>query len=312
MNRLAKLVVVAVAVCGSIWIASATSLAAEPTCPVGKLGHQLTWDGHTCVDPTPLGAKDQAVLDAKSTAAKTYTSYLNGASSAEAVAAADADVQEKSGATLAAPKAANTIAPDSLSGYTPTQQINGYYCGPASAMSLLYYFGTQRNSAYMTSATYDTVTGTYDHMSGDRYHDQPIFANHFWLATDTYGYTPWGDAYMPFTLRAWRGDSYYQQLATSSMTQATEYSDISYDTDHQFPVVENVLYNGSSYWPSGFNQTLSYEHFDTLSGHFDVGGVSYVEQGQVYASPGYTYVAYQTFNLATQWSAVAQWYGIVW
>jgi hypothetical protein len=312
MNRLAKLIIVAIAVCGSIVAASATSTAAEPACPVGKFDHQLKWDGQSCIDPTALSAKDQDVLDAKSAAAKTYSAYLGGASTSNAVTAADAAVQAKSGATLVTPKSANSIAPDSLSGYTPTQQINSYYCGPASAMSLLYYFGTQRNSAYMTSATYDTVTGVYDQMNGDRYHDQPMFANYFWLATDNYGYTPWGDAYMPFTLRAWRGDSYYQQLPTSSMTQAIEYSDISYDTDRQFPVVENVLYNSSSYYPSGFNPGLQYQHFDTLSGHFDVGGVSYVEQGQVYGSPGYTYVAYQTFTLATQWSAVAQWHGIVW
>jgi hypothetical protein len=231
MNRLAKLIIVAIAVCGSIVAASATSTAAEPACPVGKFDHQLKWDGQSCIDPTALSAKDQDVLDAKSAAAKTYSAYLGGASTSNAVTAADAAVQAKSGATLVTPKSANSIAPDSLSGYT---------------------------------------------------------------------------------LRAWRGDSYYQQLPTSSMTQAIEYSDISYDTDRQFPVVENVLYNSSSYYPSGFNPGLQYQHFDTLSGHFDVGGVSYVEQGQVYGSPGYTYVAYQTFTLATQWSAVAQWHGIVW
>lgn len=201
-----------------------------------------------------------------------------------------------------------------MTGYWPLRQVNSYYCGPASIDSMLWYFGDIVNSQYLTSATYDTVTGAYDQITGTDATDQTLLANFFWLATDYYGGTNWGTQYMPFTLNGWRGDSWYIQAAGpylgGALTQSQYLVDVQYDVDRGYPLTQNVRYNSSSFIPDGFAPG-DYEHWDTVYGHF-YSGAQYVQVGQVYASPNYTFYPYQNIELSRQWNAIAIHHGIVW
>lgn len=290
------------------------------TCPVGKDGHALTSVAGQCVDETPLTPSQQAVLNLKNRAAQAYQAYLDGRGSLAAAQATVANAANAAGVeapvlSSAASGSYGGVHPLTALSYSPFEQINGNYCGPATAESMLYY-QAQRDSAHYTSSDYDTVTGAYDTISGTSSSDQPLLANSFWLATDKYGQTYWGTPYMPFTLNGWLGGSWYVQVASpgngGSLTESQYYADLETDVGSSYVMAEDVIYDGATYYPSGFNPSGTYRHWDTLYGYATVAGVNDVQQGQVYASPGYTWEPWQLIPEDTAWSAVDQGNGIVW
>lgn len=297
--------------------ATATAAATEVPCPPGKDGHTLVRKGTQCVDESPPTAAEQAADDAKSAYARAYQEFKGGRLDDAGLQRAIDTLAAATGNRVPWPvenRIADGAAGDGALGpYTVFQQINSYYCGPATVQTMLYYLAVTKSSAYWTSATYDTVTGAYDQLWGNSSHDQPIFANGFWLATETYGGTPWGAPYVPFTLNGWMGTTnQYVQRTTANIAGSTDLLwIIQSDVDSGYPVAENVLYDGNSYRPAGFNLGLDFQHWDTLYGYFwsSPDGQYHINQGQVYGNP---WTPQQEFPLATIWTAVAQWQGVVW
>ena len=71
--------------------------------------------------------------------------------------------------------------------------------------------------------------------------------------------------------------------------------------------------------PQGFLKDVRYEHWDTLYGYVDSGGIEYAKVGQVYGAslfgdgtPQGQYQQYQDIPWNTQWLAIGSWNGIVW
>ena len=71
--------------------------------------------------------------------------------------------------------------------------------------------------------------------------------------------------------------------------------------------------------PQGFLKGVRYEHWDTLYGYVDSGGIEYAKVGQVYGAslfgdgtPQGQYQQYQDIPWNTQWLAIGSWNGIVW
>jgi hypothetical protein len=102
------------------------------------------------------------------------------------------------------------------------------------------------------------------------------------------------------------------QTASGSLSLGGYENAIVSDVDSGFPAMENIYYDSRSGWPQGFNTSIAYQHWDTLYGEYSFGGSDYVQQGQVYASPGYTYVPAQTWSASSLFTAVVDGFGIVW
>jgi hypothetical protein len=198
---------------------------------------------------------------------------------------------------------------------TVYEQINSYYCGPATTQTILRYLGPQ------TSQTYDTYYGGYPTLNGSGAHDQPILATHFWLATETYNGTPWGSPYVPWSLNNWRGTPAYSGSAGpglgGSMTKSDAWGYIDFDMTYGYPIAENIKYDDTlSYIPSGFNPNVTFTHWDVVKGNL-IDTVPYPHQtwvyiGQVYHSPGYSYYPNQWVMWDTHWKAIEIHHGIVW
>lgn len=300
-------------------------------CGIGKGGRALVDEGGSCMDPAPPDRRQVAIAIAKTEAANAHAlakqsstglgagARLQAAEQRLAALTGEAIRPVRTGANRAGSLAVGDRAPSTVGDgvgimtplsewYWPFQQINSYYCGPATAQSVLFYL-TPR-----VSAVVDPVTGVHDTLTGTRSHDQPILANSYWLATDQYSGTNWGNAYMPFTLNTWRGTNWYVQAATpaygGSLTQGQALVDIQYDVDRYYPIVENVRYGSTTYRPPGFAGN-DYFHWDTIYGYF-WSGEQYVQIGQVYGDTDQTYTRYynQPWNL--HWDAIGGWHGIVW
>ena len=295
-------------------------------CPTGKGGIQLTLVSGQCIDNTPLSAEQRTILSAKEKAVGAYNGVLTGTGTQKASTDADAELAKLTGeaprpvthgAMVPAPSAAAVRPgggpqPDGANleaYYYPFRQINGYYCGPATVQSMLWFLGPT------TSVAYDTTSGAYDTINASTSHDQPIFANTYWLATDQNNGTNWGSQYLPFTLNGWRNIPWYYQAAVpnigGTLTQSSALYDIQYDTDRNYPVAENVLYGSASFNPPGFAGT-SYYHWDTVYGYFTSGGIQYVEIGQVYGDTTATYQQFYNEPWNTQWLAIQANHGLVW
>jgi len=286
-----------------------------------------------CKDRSPISEarydpcrRPATVIAAKVAAATIYDQYLNGAATLKDVQAADRRVEQFTRAEVPEPSR-NFMAVENgtdpltkypagvqLSGFQVFAQNNYYYCGPATVQSMLFYFA-KKDIKFKTAATVNSFTQEYDVVYGHP-RDQHILASEFWLATDKYGGTNYGEPYVPFTLNAWRGDQYYTQHSTvtnGGTLNADEFMRaVRYNTDRGFPIAENARYNGYSYYPAGFQPGIDYFHWDLIYGHFYKDGVQYVQQGQPYASPGYSWAPYQNVPWSTIWTALGSWYGIVW
>lgn len=193
--------------------------------------------------------------------------------------------------------------------FFPYRQINEYYCGPATVQSILAFLGPE------VSAT-KNHWGVHDRLTGDPHIDQPMLASDFWLATDKYHGTMWGDAYIPFTLNAWRGTDWYVASGTprvgGNLTKEMALAAIKFDTDRGYPIAENVLYSPQTYYPAGFWPGVTYMHWDTVYGHYEENGQQMVQIGQTYGGPGLPYERYQSVPWDVHWPAIGEWHGIIW
>lgn len=194
--------------------------------------------------------------------------------------------------------------------YLPFEQVTEYYCGPATVMSILHFLGA-------TEAKIKNRHGEYDRLNGDPRHDQSLLANNFWLATDKYRGTMWGQNYIPFTLNGFLGTNWYVQSGTPNvggdLTKEKALAAIRYDTDRGYPVAENVIYSPQTYYPAGFWPGITYMHWDTVYGHYKEGdGTQMVQIGQVYHSPTLPFERYHSVPWDVHWNAIGKWYGIVW
>jgi len=194
--------------------------------------------------------------------------------------------------------------------YLPFEQVTDYYCGPATVMSMLHFLGA-------TEAKIKNHDGGIDRLNGDPVHDQRLLAGDFWLATEKYNGTMWGEGYVPFALNGFLGTDWYVLEGTPNvggdLTKDKALAAIRYDTDRGYPVAENVLYSPETYYPAGFWPGITYMHWDTVFGHYKEGnGRQMVQIGQVYHSPTLPFERYQSIPWDVHWDAIGKWYGIVW
>jgi hypothetical protein len=288
--------------------------AREPgNCP----GSDTVVRGAALIDPCgapPPAPLPSSVPAAKQVAANTYDAFLRGTASEDELARAEANLGALSG------EAIPSTALDPATGYSPRmrlerefvtlRQVTGYYCGPASVQSILWYLGPH------TSAAIDAVKGYRPSLTGDPLYDQPLLADYFWLATDHYESTPWGEYYVPFTINTWRGTNWYVQAATpnagGALTKDQAWRNIQYDLDHGYPLAVNVLYSGDTIYPAGFRGGIAYQHWDTIfAAYRGADGRDYVRIGEVYGVGG-SYKPYQDVPWDEYWPAIGSWLGIVW
>jgi hypothetical protein len=290
-------------------------------------------DPAACTDRRPISEarydpcrRPVTIIAAKVAAAHIYDRYLKGEASFFEVDAADRRVEQFTRVDLDTPvrnmiAAGNGTDPNTtyepgvkLDGFEVFQQTNEFYCGPATAQSILRYFA-KRDIKFKTAAMFNPDTGEHDVVYGHP-RDQHILANISWLATNKYGQTNWGERYMPESLNDWRGDLYYTLHATAklggTLDKDTFMKAVRYNADRGFPIAVNARYNADSYYPAGFHPGIDFMHWDVAYGYFEKDGVTFVQQGQVFAAIGYGWVPYQNVPLDTLWSAIGQWHGIVW
>ena len=109
--------------------------------------------------------------------------------------------------------------------------------------------------------------------------------------------------------------SFFQRnlrLPAENLTQDQAWRDIQYAIDHGYPVAANVLLGPGTYTPTGFFEGSTYEHWETVVGHFERDGKKWVKVGQVYGTESLGYDPLQEIPWDAYWSAIANWHGIVW
>jgi hypothetical protein len=279
----------------------------QDACPVGKWGHQLERSPlGDCVDNTPASPEAEKISAAKEAAAEAFA-----VSKSDEKARGDLDAVLNKLEMLTSEEIRSTTVGDGFQtlgyvGVNSRAQVNSYYCGPATAETILWYLGPG------TSSSYDTVTGAYDSFNYSDSHDQGLMANYFWLATDNYSQTYWGDPYMPFTLNGWHGGGWYESAASSGLTSLSAWNDVDFDTNHGHPVAENVVYGSSTYFPAGFSSGTTYYHWDVIYAT-NSPAQSSVGIAEPWPYPGAgTRTAYQTQSWSNVWDAISSWHGIVW
>ncbi|MEO6043376.1 MAG: hypothetical protein ABIQ47_05595 [Tepidiformaceae bacterium] len=310
MSKLRFFILSGTALLLALALVPATARAEDTGCPVGKSGHQITRSpsGRCDVDETPPSPQTQRVTAAKKAAAEAYAAYKDGTASQQQFDAALNRLEAVAGVPPKNTTKGSGIFAYGYVGVSSKAQINYYYCGPATAQDILSYLGPT------TSNKYDTVTGAYDAFNGDDTHDQTNLANSFWLATDMYGGTNWGDAYMPFTLNGWHGGSWYVGANSYNLSSSAAWSDVDFDTNYGHPVAENIYYGESTYYPDGFTPRLEgYQHWDVIYQTFSASGAQWASVAQPWPYPGAgTRTPYQTWSWSNVWKAIAANYGIVW
>jgi len=194
--------------------------------------------------------------------------------------------------------------------FFPFEQINSFYCGPATVMSILYALGA------MQSQTRNTTNSQFERLNGNPEHDQTLLAQDFWLATDKNDGTNWGELYVPYTLNAWRGSRWYVLDSTpafdGSLTKDQALRNIRYDTDRGYPIAENVLYSPETYYPAGFWPGVRYQHWDVIYGMSTANDETRVQIGQTYHDTRLPYDRFQSILWDVHWVAIENWHGIVW
>ena len=328
--RVASLLVISVVMLLGATVANAAAPEKSPLPPVRPLvpchvasnrAELDPWEA-PCVDAQQMADSNDRILAAKTAAANAYIGYIfnltpksdyDNAQDWLTLVTGEANVQQPATtvATSAGKNGVTAGATRLKEQFFPFEQVTSYYCGPATVQSILTFLGP------FTSATVDRETRQKDQLTGDPAKDQSLLANSFWLATDKHNGTNWGEGFVPFALNAWRGSRWYVQAAgpglpDGTLTQDQALRDIRYDTDHGYPVAENVLYSAQTYYPAGFIPGVRYSHWDTIYGQVTDAGNTYVQVGQVYHDKSTPYERYQQVEWNVHWSAIAGWHGIVW
>lgn len=265
------------------------------------------------------------IAAAKIAAANAYDAYLRGRGTAQQIAVAELRLSALTGERIPTPVPyqvpttngrSNTAGPQPplsriQSQFQVFRQVNDIYCGPAAAMSILLFLGATE------SATYDRTRDENPVLIGDPERDQGILANSFWLATNQYSGTNWGQPYMPFTLNAWRGTDWYVQSGTpkveGTLTREQAWRNIQYSIDRGYPIAVNVRYGPGTFTLAGFNPAITYRHWDIISGYYtDSEGKRFVRVSEVYGDPDYGYEPHQDVPWEEYWLTIGRWHGMVW
>ncbi len=220
-----------------------------------------------------------------------------------------ADVQRALAGTSGGVTQPNGVQPAIPPGvFFPFEQVTSYYCGPASAETVLYYlFGGEYRIAANTDPKfapapwfgYPSLVGDAPAPgglapSGPAWDQGQILADPAWLNTDYDDET--GYYSMQNTLNRWMGWAAYTNMWTGgnySQTYSTQVFDaITNSVSSGYPVADNVIYrrndipsdpNADSYTPPGFSLgDYSYGHFDVIYGTYAQDWLRHVEVGQVY------------------------------
>lgn len=343
------------------------------SCIVGQGGPGHTPDGAACI-PLPPSTQELAIGRASEAWYKALVANQQGRATAADVGAAarglaaargesalptgepnriSREIQQKLGLTGPTESMLNADEIRSQSGsrggvspysgiplgtFYPFTQINGDYCGPATAESILFYIGY---GAYRQSQYYDPNFASapwygYPNLSGDApvggftgpQWDQSILDDAVFLNTYVTRETSWGA--IPVTLNRWMGKttttgyrSIWTQYASDQATKDSVWNQSMSSDSQGWAVAENVRYVGSlSYTPSGFSIYGDYVHWDVLYGGYASNWIRYAQIGQVYGEPyvnGAPHVTnpYQTYfwefgsNPRPHWTALQWNHGVV-
>ncbi len=143
----------------------------------------------------------------------------------------------------------------SLSQHAQTQS---YYCGPASAYSMLYYKfpGT-------TGPAGESLTQAHLAAYGSGY-----------LDTDYYGNTPWSPAVTAPALNAWGHTSFWVTFSSPSLT--TYESELTTDVDGGWPIAVGVYEEANTSTPhlTGHPTNIIIEHWVAVHGYTSSGANS--------------------------------------
>ena len=200
-----------------------------------------------------------------------------------------------------------------LANFWPFEQYYNWQCGPATSQSMLWYKGPHTSQYAVDGST----------ITGNRLNDQWILgydyythANNGWPPTYEQQ-TAWNPQVVDKTLNRWRvgfDNGFYITGSVSSsggdvnnLSQSDVMTRFEDDIDFDYPVAENVEYGSNSYRPSAFPGPQNWQHWDTVYGYYDAGGVRYVQIGQVWGSTRFYDVAWNT-----HWAAIGNYgHGIV-
>lgn len=286
-------------------------------------GRKTDSRGNRC---PPEKLREQTILEAKLAAATIYDRFLRGQATRADVEKADYTLAQLTRETIglhdgstpeATPAALKLRGEPVPANYGPLQkqfwpfeQITWWYCGPATAQSILWFLGPHRSEGY------DEIWTGHPSLSGNPFEDQWLLAGDFWLSTNRYEGTNWGWRYMPFTFNTWRGSFWYVQSETpfigGNLTKEQALAAMRYDFDRSYPVAENVLYSPMTYYPYGFWPGITYEHWDVAYGIQEDPSGTYIQIGQVYNDERFSYQRFQQVAWDVHWGAIANWHGIVW
>ena len=142
-------------------------------------------------------------------------------------------------------------------------QAEDYYCGPASAYSVLGALGNWTS---------------YNNESLDQY----TLANTVYLETDAHGETPWstcpGCRPMPESINFWRGGSYsgyYEAVGLPDSVDATTYmNNLQYDIYYGYPVVGNAWERVDQAHLAGHPPSLDIKHWVPVYGYSNYGATT--------------------------------------
>jgi hypothetical protein len=239
---------------------------------------------------------------AKTQVANLYDDVLHGRASEAALREAESRLSAMTGEPIQPPS--NGARDHLAANYSPFRQVTDYYCGPATVQSILWYLGVRDEGGAANPGAAKGMTGRGDI-------DQPLLAGPEWLNTEAAQGTDWGGN-VPGAINRWRGTNWYASFPAENLTQDQAWRDIQYAIDHGYPVAANVLLGPGTYTPTGFFEGSTYEHWETVVGHFERDGKKWVKVGQVYGTESLGYDPLQEIPWDAYWSAIANWHGIVW
>jgi len=257
--------------------------------------------------PSPLPATlPSDIAGLKTQAANAYDAVVRGAGSKAELAR----IEDQLYAVTSEPRRDSSARMASLllsERYRPIRQVNWYYCGPASVSSMLWFLGARELPTTNADGNRPALTGRPET-------DQALLASVEWLGTENNEGTAWGGV-VPGVLNEWRGTTWYVESATETiggeLTKDQAFRNIRYDLDRGYPVAANVLYDASTFYPAGFMEGISYEHWETIYGYFERDGTWFVRVGQVYGGES-GYEALQAIPWDRYWTAIDARYGLVW
>ncbi|HEX6292742.1 MAG TPA: C39 family peptidase [Herpetosiphonaceae bacterium] len=241
---------------------------------IGNDAGQVSADGSKIIpEADPVSAKQQRILERKQELSTEYRKVKQGKLDAKVheqnyrrFLAEIGEDPHQQGAALAGGSGIGTMAAGYSSrtlSLTQVAQINSYYCGPASAYSILGALGK------WTSYDGESLS-------------QSMLATRKYLETDYWGNTPWSvgsSRPYPETLNYWRTGSYYgYYVAVGTTVNAATFKDnMTYDIDRNWPVGGNAWEVAGSQNPHlvGHPTNTDIFHWIAIYGYANWGDTTY-------------------------------------